>query len=186
MNIKMNGKIMRGVAQSGMTLMEILLVISIMAFLLVGGLTLFSQAQSSAQAQRGQQQLLGLATNVRSLFGGRPDFTGLSSDIMLDAQAVPADMDGADSIRNAWGGVVDMQTGNNCPGGIDEGDFCITFPSVPREACIRMLTTGGGQGGFRFAQVEGGGMLEAQVEPVDVVTATQECQAGDNTIVWTF
>ncbi len=191
-----NGDLKRRATQGGMTLMEVLLVISVMAFLIVGGLTLFGQANQAARAQQGQTQLLGLASNVRTMFGGRNNFTGLETASIANAGAAPGDMiedDGTGTLRlvNVWGGDVDIsapdETAGTCDGvaGFTEAalsNFCISMHEVPGAACVRLVTSGvaGAESGG-FVRVTDG-TTEVLAEDVTAGVAAGLCDEEDNII----
>ncbi len=162
-------------AQAGMSLMEILLVIAIVAFLIIGGLTLFVQAQNQGQAQRAQQQLGNLASSIRSLYAGQSTYTGIDIPTLYRLAAVPEDMqDGGNNqaVFNSFGGAVAISDGNGCGGGA--GDFCITFPGLTQESCQQLASARVG-----FVAVGTGGNADNQA-PVQVTDPAmgQLCPAG--------
>lgn len=176
-----------GAAQAGVSLMEVLLVIAIVAFLVVGGLTLFTQAQQQGSAQRAQQQLSNLSSSIRGAFAGQPTYTGLDQTTLFNLNAVPDDMDGGDgNIYNAFGAQVAVDVGGNC--GQDPrngtaytaGYFCVDFPGLTEETCQRLVSANIGADSIGPAN----GTMNAP--PIDVTEAQQICTQGQNTIRWVF
>ncbi len=173
--------------QAGVSLMEVLLVIAIVAFLVVGGLTLFTQAQQQGSAQRAQQQLTNLSSSIRGAYAGQPTYVGMDEATLYALNAVPDDMnDGAGTnIINAFGANVAVSFGNTCgndPAGggqFSNGYFCIDFPGLTQETCQRMVASNVGS----VAVGTAGNLLTPPVQVADVATV---CSAGQNTIRWVF
>ncbi|MEA1937592.1 MAG: type 4 pilus major pilin, partial [Pseudomonadota bacterium] len=149
------------------------------AFILIGGLTLFNRAQDVANIQRAQQQILALTASVKQLYAATPNYVGLSNAVLINANAVPSDMLSAGAIVNIFAGAVTIGPGTGCNG--TTGDFCITFQNVPDSACTQ-LVTGGGSGGFQEVKPNTGNWMIAPVSPDQ---AALRCNAGrSNTIIW--
>lgn len=166
--------------QRGMTLMELLLVLSVVAFIIVGALTLYESADSGARSQRAQYQLLGLTSNIRSLFAASGEYTQLDEDgeeLIEGAGLVPDDMKAgaADGIiRNVWNGTVTVSSGvdGTACGGVERipdgfatrNAFCVQFTNVESTACIKILSNA--FVGFEAASAGGNNLRNV----VDLVT----------------
>ncbi len=173
--------------QRGMSLMEILLVIAIVAFLIVGGLTLFIQAQNQGQSQRAQQQLTNLAASIRSVYSGSPSYDGLTTQILYQTNAVPEDMmmEDENTILNAFGGPVTLSEGTQC-GGTTDGEFCITFENLPQTACQQLATARIGFVGVAGAQGGGAQAVNADNAPLTVPQAAQICTDDNMDLTFRF
>lgn len=137
-------KLVKKSNQAGVTLLETILVLSLIAIIMVGGLNLYNNANNGVKANRAIQQVSALSTNIRQLFNSSADYGDIDGNAgnanLISAGAVPQDMvAGAAAIRNAFGGVVNLASVAGASG-IADSSFEIEFQGVPEEVCYKIVT----------------------------------------------
>lgn len=164
----------------GFTLVEILLVVGFIALAGIGIYTIYAKVQVSNQANTESRNLDTLRAGVKSLYGGRPNFNGVSATVANNARVTPDNMRTAGNaalITNSFGGTVLIAaTPLNA---IADAGFRITYPQVPSAVCSKLVTSAGVQ----FSQVTVNGVVVKAYgvnAPIDVAAATTNCNAVDN------
>ncbi|MCT4575202.1 MAG: prepilin-type N-terminal cleavage/methylation domain-containing protein [Alphaproteobacteria bacterium] len=137
-------KLVKKSNQAGVTLLETILVLSLIAIIMVGGLNLYNNANNGVKANRAIQQVSAFSTNIRQLFTSAADYSDIDGNAgnadLISAGAVPQDMvAGAAAIRNAFGGTVNLSSVAGASG-IADSSFEIEFQGVPEEVCYKIVT----------------------------------------------
>lgn len=162
----------------GFTLVEILLVVGFIALAGIGIYTIYGKVQVSNQANTESRNLDTLRAGVKSMYGGNPNFTGLTNTVANQSRLTPDSMRTATitEIINTFGGqVVIAPVGLG--GGTNNG-FRITYPSVPSAVCSKLVTSAGSQ----FNQVTVNGVVVRAFGtsvPMDVAATAGNCNALD-------
>jgi len=178
-------KLIKKSNQAGVTLLETILVLSLIAIIMVGGLNLYRSASNSAKATDAMRNLVSLATNVKALYGSQFNFLDLDNEVIIDAGLVPPGMSiSGTSISNTFGGAVVIDAGvalaaNVVAGSgsltdrsyVDDETFTVVYPQVPKSVCYKIVTTDIGQVG-------------GPLDPADV--STTACSADSNTLTFYF
>lgn len=174
-------------------LLEMIAVVAVILTLLVGGLVLFQQVSFSARVNDTARQLVSLQTEIRSIFQGQPDFSGLDEAFLIQAQAHPSDIlvdpDGTPPFAHAFGGDLSVEVN-----GDDPKAFNITVSDLSDAACTRLVqaTRSGsgltGQAGFGILSVSVGEEAIAPDEDTGNIGATEAAAAcvDDNANEVTF
>ena len=173
--------------QAGMTLMEIIAALAIIAAVVVGALSLFSSAQSSNSAVTMLKDVIAIRSAVQQLYtgqGGYPNNAGAINTQIQNARKAPSDLvwqAGPANYRTSWNGVLNINgTANNSP------DFTITLSAVPADVCVLLVTSAAN--GWRRVQVGGANFPNAgQNFPVPPAWASANCNqaAAGSQIIWT-
>ncbi|MFJ3044670.1 type 4 pilus major pilin [Herbaspirillum chlorophenolicum] len=168
--IRSNSKAAR---QQGASLLEGIAYLGIAAIVVMGAISLLTGAFSSAKSNQANEEVIGLRTAVRKLYMGQTYPTAGIPTLLQTAKAAPGTLaaDGT-TLKNSWGGTVAIA-------GSGTG-FQITYPSVPKDVCVSMLS---GANGWTSVQTNGGTTLTTF--PLTADNATTQCSAADNSIVYT-
>ncbi len=75
--------------QKGVTLLETILVLSLIAIIMIGGLHLYQGAKSSSGANEARRDLSSIVSAVESLFHGSGNYTGLTTQSLIKSRALP-------------------------------------------------------------------------------------------------
>jgi len=89
-------------ARRGVTLIEAILFISIALGLIVGGIVFYNQANTASTTNDAARNINAMASEIRSLYSGQADFTGLDAATLINAGAVPANLVNGTTINNEF------------------------------------------------------------------------------------
>jgi len=159
--------------QGGASLLEGIAYLGIAAIVVMGAISLLTGAFSSAKSNQANEEVIGLRTAVRKLYMGQTyPTTGVVSNLIA-AKAVPGTLaNGGTTLKNSWGGDVAIVGAN--------AGFTITYPSVPKDVCISMLS---GANGWTSINANAGTAMSTF--PLTAANATTLCSADDNSITYT-
>lgn len=195
--------------QTGRSMIEMLGVLAIIGVLSVGGIAGYSKAMAKYKQNKLGDQISMLITNIRTLYGNNPDYTGLDTDAAINMGAVDKEMwgtsaNGTDTIttiENVYGGrvFVNAVEGNK--------SFMMTITGLPQSACTYLASSdwgssiGSGWDGVGVAEdastpaaITTYTGLAAKQEanttnenlPMTVAMAAGGCSAEKNTVVLEF
>lgn len=159
--------------EAGASLLEGIAYLGIAAIVVMGAISLLTGAFSSAKSNQANEEVIGLRTAVRKLYMGQTYPTTDVVPTLITAKAVPGTLavDGT-TLKNSWGGTVAI---------IGSGTgFTITYPSVPKDVCVSMLS---GANGWTSVNANAG--TAVSTFPVTAASASTLCSANDNSIVYT-
>jgi len=159
--------------QRGASLLEGIAYLGIAAIVVMGAISLLTGAFSSAKSNQANEEVIGLRTAVRKLYMGQTyPTTGVVANLIA-AKAVPGTLaNSGTALKNSWGGDVTIVGAN--------AGFTITYPSVPQDVCVSMLS---GANGWTSVNANAGTALTAF--PVAADKATTLCSQADNSITYT-
>lgn len=163
-------------SQRGASLLEGIAYLGIAALVILGAVSLLTGAFSSAQSNRGMEEVSAIRTNVKKLYMGQANSYGtVDMTVALNTAGVfPSTLayDGAAKMVNTWGGNVTVA-------GTGSTQFTIEYTAIPQDACITMLS-----GATGWVSVTGNGTtLNAfPVTPTNAATVCTVSGAAGNTV----
>ena len=93
------------IEQSGRSMVEMLGVLAIIGVLSVGGIAGYSKAMTKFKINKSMDQISMLVANIRTLFSGQRNYSGLSNTNAISFGIIPGEMDGGGAvITNAFAG----------------------------------------------------------------------------------
>lgn len=121
--------------QRGISLIEVLLSMVIIATIIGGAISLFGKANDSAQLQTETKNLTAIRGGVKQLYSTSPSYAGLTTAIATNSGIFPETMKRTAGIKNAWDGdvTVVVNTGNAVM-------FDVTYKAVPKTSCIGLAS----------------------------------------------
>lgn len=162
--------------QSGRSMVEMLGVLAIIGVLSVGGIAGYSKAMTKFKITKTFDQVSMTVANIRTLYSGQRNYSGLATNLALKMGVVPAEMEGAASgtLVNAFQGSVTLGTVNF--NSQTASAFYISYGNMGSEACVQIITSDWGSGassGFIGLGVTGGtaGLASGSVPAVTANTA---------------
>lgn len=159
--------------QRGASLLEGIAYLGIAAIVVMGAISLLTGAFGSAKSNQANEEVIALRTAVRKLYMGQTYPTTDMAASLITAKAAPGTLAvSGTTLKNGWGGTVTII-------GAGAG-FAITYPSVPQDVCVSMLSGASG-----WTSVATNGATALTVFPLTVANATAQCSAADNTVVLT-
>ncbi|MDK9702580.1 MAG: prepilin-type N-terminal cleavage/methylation domain-containing protein [Sulfuritalea sp.] len=164
--------------QKGMTLMELIAALAIIATVIVGAVALYGNASSSSNAVGMTKDLMAVRSATQQLFQGQGGYgTASLNSTLITARKIPGDLSVSGStISTPIGGTLTV-TGNT-------SKFTLTVTNVPADVCTQMLT--GLSTGWTSVKV--GASAALTTFPVTPAIATAAAQCGGTapfSIVWT-
>lgn len=125
--------------QVGVTLLETILVLSLVSIIMVGGLKLYGSASDAEMFQRASREVIALKANIRGLYSRQNNFSGLTNNLIIDSGLVPGGTffeASSGSIKNAYGGSISVK-----PSGLDDKNFEIYFGNIDKNFCIKTIAS---------------------------------------------
>lgn len=163
--------------QRGASLLEGIAYLGIAAIVILGAVSLLTNAFSNAQTNRTVEELTSLRTSVKKLYMGQSAGygSGAITTTLISARVFPATLtiDGT-TVRNSWNGTV-VVTGAT-------STFIVTYSGVPQADCINLVT---GATGWTEIEQSAGTATTITTFPVTLTQATSACNvtaASGNTI----
>lgn len=129
--------------QTGRSMVEMLGVLAIIGVLSVGGIAGYSKAMTKFKITKTMDQVSMMVANIRTLYSGQRNYSGLATGNALDMGVVPAEMEGADSavgantLVNAFQGAVTIGTVNYNQQ--TASAFRVSYENMGQEACVQLL-----------------------------------------------
>lgn len=119
-----------------------------------------------------QSNLIMMQIKVQNLFSGSSSYADLDNDLLLNNEIVPSSLTKGGVISNPWGGEITFAPVEN------GAAFSITLTDVPRKECTSLAV-------FQPDAWLGVSINAANVEAGDVAGATNACNTGGNTVIYT-
>lgn len=168
--------------RKGLTLIEAAMVLAILALVIAGIMLFYTQANSSRLTTAALNDLAAVQQTVRSLYGGQSEYTGITTAIIADSKNLPSKMTSGSTLRHSFNGSITIAAAD-AGGGTGSG-FSVEFANVPKEACVKMLSSDLGRGLYSA----GASTVRNQTSglPFSPTQATASCNTANNTITWIF
>ena len=180
--------------QNGRSMVEMLGVLAIIGVLSVGGIAGYSKAMTKFKINKSMDQISMLVANIRTLFSGQRNYSGLSNTSAISFGIIPGEMDGGDAvITNAFSGNVTIGTAE--VNSNKNAAFTIKYDGLGQEACVTMATSDWGSGSSSglvnmtvSASSTGGKTYTGTDLPVTLINAAANCKCTTATcsIQWTY
>ena len=162
--------------ERGASLLEGIAYLGIAAIVVLGAVSLLTNAFGSAKANQTTEELTALRTAVRKLYAGQPYTNGTLQTALITANAIPNTLvqDGAGGITNTWAGAVTLT-------GASASTFTIAYAGVPKDVCVAVVS--GANGWARISN--GTAAQDITTFPATIANATALCSAATNTVTFT-
>ncbi len=171
-----------GMNQAGVTLIELIVGLVVVALIVAGALALFGTAQSSQASTQMVQDLTSLRASTKSLFLGQGNYgtagTNLNqllntskrvpTTIMVDASTTPP------TLRHALNGNVTVAVGAT------NTQYTVTLTNIPPDVCVPLVT-----GARDWVSVQVGANAARTAFPIPTADAANECGSAASTLVFT-
>ena len=167
--------------KGAITVAETLIALGIGATVLAvvfAGIPALTDARNHSTSMSGLTQIV---TSIRSTFGVRNNFEGLTTELARQLAGFPPNFLSGDDVRHPWGGIVTIT-------GANDGTFDIAFAAMPEAACSQLVTSTADLaqtidvGGTVLGSA---GPADAEGNPTDPQAVTDLCDGG-GAVTWTF
>jgi len=163
-----------GIKQRGVTLLELIAGLAVMAVIVVGALALFNAANTAQRGTQLTQDITALRSAVTQLWMGQGTFSTGSLNVPLIASGrIPATLRATGNVLNHPTGTIDVVGGGS--------SFHLVVTGLPQSVCMDVLTSATGWSGVRIAQpatppaqgtqLIGGVTRTMPISPVDAASA---------------
>ena len=132
----MDTTLIRNKKHKGFSLLELLLVLGIIAALIVSAFIIYPKVMSHVRINNELKNISTVLHGVKTLYQGKSDFSGLTSNVIIDAKIAPDNMlqKNYTTLKNAWGGNFAIGvSGSTVYNGV-----VITTSGIPPEDCLRL------------------------------------------------
>ncbi len=183
--------------QSGRSMVEMLGVLAIIGVLSVGGIAGYSKAMAKFKTSKALDQVSTTVANVRTLYSGQPNYSGLTTEIAIQMGAIGTEMlsgqspISASTAYNAFNGSVTISA--TTVSGLKNAGFELVFSGLSKEACVQMASSDWGSGsGSGLVSVQAGaataGTTTEGTLPLNLAIAASGCNSkGDtNKVTWVY
>lgn len=159
--------------QAGVTLMELIASLAVMAVIVVGAIALYTSASSSERATTMGRDLLAIQTATKTIYSGQGTYGAAGTnlnDILVTAKKVPTSVKvdtstAPDTLTHQANGTINIaSTGTS---------FSVTMTSITEDLCVQMMT---GANGWTSVQV--GTAAARTAFPISPATAAADCDTG--------
>ncbi len=127
----------------GFTLTEVAIVLGIIGLILGAIWAAASAVYNNLRVSKAQQELIQISQAVRAMYASQPildtSITSANDGPLVTAGIFPADMISGGVPYDPWGGVATVDFSQIVLATKGDG-FVITFPSIPQQPCVDMLT----------------------------------------------
>ena len=180
--------------QSGRSMVEMLGVLAIIGVLSVGGIAGYSKAMAKFKLSKAMDQVSTVVTNIRTLYSGQPNYTGLDTSVAIKMGAIPTEMLNGQSpttasvAYNAFNGLVTVVSGNSFSGDTNR-TFTVTFEGLGKEACVALASADWGFGsGTGLVHIGSKTTTHGGTATLSMAEAARLCnQVGDtNSVRWVY
>jgi len=173
-----------GIKQRGVTLMELIAGLAVMAVIVVGALALYNTAVNSQRATQLKQDTAALRSAVNALWMGQGSFGATPgaplNQVLISAGRIPSTIQVAGTtLRHVGGGTIDVQVAANVQ------QFNLIVRGLNESLCIELLS--GPQDWFAIGTAVGAGtpVNIPSPFPISPAAADTACVPSNNTITFT-
>jgi type II secretory pathway pseudopilin PulG len=156
--------------QAGVTLMELIAGLSVMAVVVVGSLSLYNSATSSQQTTQLTQDTSAVRAAVKQMWQGQGSFGANLNDVLVTARKIPTTIrvntgTTPDTLTHAANGTMNITSSVTT--------FDVALTNIDESLCIPLLT--GAQG---WTSVTVAGSAAITTFPIAPATASTACATG--------
>lgn len=126
--------IRRKKASRGWTVLELIVVLAIILAAAAAIVNRVQAARQSTAVQAEGANLSAIVSKAQSSFAGRPNYSGISTAMLLAQNTFPAQMVVGTNVSHYWNGAVTVAAGTG------NTTFDITYAAVPTAACIELVS----------------------------------------------
>lgn len=161
--------------QRGVTLFELLLVLFVAAFVAVAVATIYNRVNTTYKTKSLFEDIQRLSGEIRSLYAGQGDYTGLDFATISTAGVIPSGMVSNNNPVHPF----DRTNGSwSIASTSGDSEFTITVNKLPKDVCVDMATKAIGLGDA--VQTSGGGSIS------NVSDAIGACGSDSNSLLFVY
>jgi prepilin-type N-terminal cleavage/methylation domain-containing protein len=163
--------------QAGVTLMELIASLAVMAVIVVGAVALYTSATTSEKSTTLSRDVMALQTATKTLYSGQGNYgNGNLNNVLVTSKKVPASIvvdttSNPNTLTHSANGTVNI-IGNGT-------GFEIHLSNITPELCVPLMTGASGWTSVKIGTTDGGGT--PRTPPVAPATASADCSVPNAT-----
>jgi len=174
-------------SQGGFSLLELMIVVSVIGMLAAGAYALAPGLMSSVGSTNEIKKVEAISQRILSVYDKASNFSGLDDAVAMNLSVFPEDMVDGSNVYNRWNGEVTIAVANDLQGNANRA-FTVTSDEVPVDACSEMAT---GQAGAARVQVgaagsTGGTTTYLKDTGVNMSSVSTACASGPVSITYLY
>lgn len=166
--------------RKGITLIESLFVLGVMAVLIGMVMVLFSMANASLKSQKLINEATQLIEIANEINNDRSTYTGMNNSVLAKTGMVPNEFINSGQVVTPWGGEIDVIPFNYAGSNAPDVYLAFNFLSLPREACEKL---GIQDFGGTAQSVTVTNMREDDPDGFSPIKVVKNCENGNNNYV---
>ncbi len=124
--------------KQGFTLIELSIVLVIIGVVLAGVFVTASSAMNNNKKQQLMQEAVQVVQNSKNMFSNNSDVASFDTATLINSGSAPAQYITTDGhIKHPF--TIDSSK-DVIVGGVDVNNYTITFTSIPKDACVQLIT----------------------------------------------
>lgn len=162
--------------EAGLSAVEIVLVVLAGLILLAAAIVVYQKFQKDNELSDALSGLQQLTAGIEEEYNGQSDYTGLTSQLVIDAHLAPSSFISGTQLQNPWGGAGSVTVAPATQG------YTITFTKVPMYGCEALGKQD--MGNLLSVTINGSQVAAAPSLPTPALVDTACASANPATIVW--
>lgn len=167
--------------QKGVTLVETLIVIGILAIIILTALIIYPLVKASVLSNREASNMSTIAASLANVYAGSSSYAGLTTAIAIDEKVFPTSMlqgTPPTTATNSFGGTVVLAPATP-PGGQANTGYTITSNNISDNACSKIVNTE--SGAFDAVSIDGTVVKANSSSTVSTAAVATACSATATT-----
>lgn len=164
--------------QKGLTMIETTFVLLLVLGVVLYAVSKYNEGQASSNLNQEQSNLIGIIGKIKSKYNTAPDFTGVTADLLRNAEIFPDEMVSGTTVHSLLGGTITAAP-TNAVGTNDA--VAITIPGYSKKACNGITER---IENSVYSMTVNGTVIKAANSPMNRTTVSTACVTGSNTVVF--
>lgn len=172
--MKLSTRFISSKKQAGLTLIELISSLAIMALVIGGALMLYGSASTSQNTTQTISEINAMRTSIKGLYYGQGGYGATASTslntVLVNGNKVPTTINVVGTVlTNSFGGDIAVASGPT----VNSNVFNVTITKVPTAICVSVLSSANGWIGVKTGATDH--TLAAATLPVSPTTAATDC-----------
>lgn len=162
--------------EAGLSAVEIVLVVLAGLILLAAAIVVYQKFQKDNELSDALSGLQQLTAGIEEEYQGQSTYTGLSSQLVIDAHLAPSSFVRGTELQDPWGGAGSVTVAPATQG------YDITFSDVPQYGCEALGKQN--MGNLLSVTIGSTTLTPNSSTPPDPANVDGACTSGNNTLLW--
>lgn len=164
--------------QKGLTMIETIFVMLLVLGIILYAVSKYNEGQAASNLNQEQSNIIGVIGKIKSKYNTAPDFTGVTADILRNAEIFPDEMVSGTTVHSLLGGTITAAPANAV--GTNDA-VAMTIPGYSKKACNGITER---IENSVYSMTVNGTVVKAANTPMNRTTVSTACVTGNNTVVF--